>query len=483
MKKILLPILALVLLLGVQAHAKPIHILVTGDMHGWLQPLTVDGATLGGAAEMAAAWKDHEGYKPEDFLVLSAGDVATGPALSTLYRGLPAVEVMNAMGYDASALGNHEFDFGVDGLKALRKLAVFPFLAANLQASGPTPWSPAAEPFCVIEKGGIKIGIIGLITSELPPYDSLQATNYAESIRTWAPKVRAAGAQVLLVLAHVPLNELRDMARDMADLNIPLMMGGHSHELGQLREMNSGTWIVNSGEWWKAYSRIDLDYEAASGRTKVLASKQVWLKQEHPRADPAVQAVVSRWRARLEGDPDYSRPLAYLASPLTRPWGVLNFVCDAWAEMDPTSDVVLVNQHALRQDLPPGPLNRGTLVSLLPFDDKLLRVKMTGRQLSKYLPKKADQLMGMAGLSKKGRHFVLKKTGRKIDPKASYLVLVNDYMIATSELLKKADPSPVLVANDWRDPILAWLKKHPSSEKKPLDPLLDLVPRISPAAE
>jgi 2',3'-cyclic-nucleotide 2'-phosphodiesterase (5'-nucleotidase family) len=473
---------ALVLALALataRAQALPVHILATGDMHGWLQGVSMGAETLGGAAEMLAYWKRVEHYRPQDFLVLSAGDVATGPAISTVYKGVPAVEVMNAMGYDASALGNHEFDFGMDQLKVLGQLAHFPFLSANVLTgqSGEDSLQPS---FCVIQKAGVRIGIIGLTTRSLKSIAvtrDIRVTGYVEALRLAAPKARSQGAQLLLVLAHVPLDELEAAAAELGDLEIPLMLGGHSHELAQAREPNSGTWIVNSGEWWRAYSRIDLNYDPSSGSTSLQSSRQVWLRQKKAESDPKLAKLVSRWQAKLDADPAFGRPLGYLASRLDLFWPVSNFVCDAWLEMDPESDIVLNNNGALRQNLEPGPLTRGALVGLLPFNNSMLRLRLSGQQILDRLPR-GQGLIGMAGLARQAGSYILSKTKLALDPKASYHVLMNNYMVDTDPALQKADPKPVMVVKDWRDPIEQWLLKHPSSQAQPLEKILDSSPRL-----
>jgi 2',3'-cyclic-nucleotide 2'-phosphodiesterase (5'-nucleotidase family) len=468
------------LLLAGLAHAKPVHILVTGDMHGWLEPLSAGSETLGGAAETLAAWKDQEGYTRDQFLVLSAGDIATGPALSTAYAGEPDVEAMNLMGYDVSALGNHEFDFGMDQLQKLRSMASFPFVSANVLISE-TSTATLVQPFVVVEKLGVKIGVIGLMTTSLKQLSitgPILATDYAEALRLWAPKARAAGAELLVVLAHVPLNELRDTAAQVGDLGIPLMLGGHSHELGQTRDMVSGTWIVNSGEWWKAYSRIDMDFNEATGKTKLLSSKQVWLQQDKPKADPVVKAVIEKWEKRLAADPAMGSVLGYLGSPLPRFWPAFNFVCDAWLAMDPDSDLALDNDGSLRQDLAAGPLRKADLLSLMPFNDALYRLKLNGRQVKALLPRAPGKLMGMAGLAKVGKSWILTKSGKKLSRDGNYSVLINSYMLETMPQLKAHKNEAVLVAKNWRDPLEAWLKDHPSNAENPLNKILDAKPRI-----
>jgi 2',3'-cyclic-nucleotide 2'-phosphodiesterase (5'-nucleotidase family) len=459
------------------AQAVPLRILATGDMHGWLRGVSVPGGTLGGAAETLAQWRQEEGYRGGDFLVLSAGDVATGPAVSTAYRGLPAVEAMNAMGYDASALGNHELDFGMDGLAALRAKAAFPFLSANVFQGNSK--NLLLEPYAIVEKGGLKIGILGLTTSELAQAAAsgkLRAGGYAEAVRRWAPRARAEGAQVLIVLAHVPLDELEAAAAQLGDLDIPLMLGGHSHELAQRREPKSGTWIVNSGEWWRAYSRIDMDVNTVTGKALVLSSRQSWVRGNRE-PDSKVKKLVDAWQARLEADPAYSRALGFLAAPLPRFWPASNFVCDAWLAMDPKSDVALNNDGAMRQDLEAGALTRAKLTSLLPFSDGLLRVQLSGAELLEILPGEGER-MGLGGIRREGGGYRLMKTGKALEPAARYQVLVNSFMAATMPKLKKAALGAANVADDWRDPLEAWLRKHPSGAASPLDALIDAKPRL-----
>ena len=100
-------------------NAETFTVLYTNDEHGWME-----GMQSGqGAAELLGLWRTKQGYRPDGpFLILSGGDNWTGPAISTWFDGQSMVEVMNAMGYKASVIGNHEFDFGLDGLnKTWRK--------------------------------------------------------------------------------------------------------------------------------------------------------------------------------------------------------------------------------------------------------------------------------------------------------------------------------------------------------------------------
>ncbi len=459
--------------LALAASAVPIQVLATGDMHGWLEPQPAGERWLGGAAEMLACWKRVEGYKPERFLVLSCGDTATGPVLSTVFRNDPVIEVMNLMGYDASVVGNHEFDYGLEALARWRKAATFPFLAANLTQADGTPTDLA--PFVINDEQGVKVAVIGLTVAELNAIANtggLQAQAYLATLRKTVPEARKQGAQVIIVNAHTPLAELVALAKQTADLNIALFLGGHSHEFGQIKVGNA--WVVNSGEWWKGYSRITLDYHAKTGTATVLRAAQVWLLQDTAPADPRIKAKIAAWNAKLNAE--FTVPLGYLAAGLTRPHGVYNFITDCWLAQTPGADIAISNDGGFRQNIPAGAVTKGVIYGVMPFTNSLVRVKLTGAQLLAYLPK--DEYLGMAGLRRTGGQYRLAKTGQPIDPAATYQVLMNSYMYGVSAALAAADPAPVTIAADWRQPVFDWLLAHPTGREKPLDALVDTTPRV-----
>lgn len=125
----------------------------------------------------------------------------TGPAISTWFQGQSMAEVMNAMGYDAAAVGNHEFDFGLEMLKARAAESEFPFLSANIRykADGTTP--VAIRPYTIITVNEIQVGIIGLTTRSTPtttnPVNVAQFdfVDYETALREVVPQVKALLAQ------------------------------------------------------------------------------------------------------------------------------------------------------------------------------------------------------------------------------------------------------------------------------------------------
>jgi 5'-nucleotidase len=175
----------------------------------------MEGTEAGaGAADMVGLWQKEFDYSQDGpFLVLSGGDMWTGPAVSTWFEGASMVQVMNAMGYDAAAPGNHEFDFGLDTLAYNIEEMDFPILGANIRykSDGRIPTDIGIQPYTLVEVSGVTVGVIGLAGTNTPqvtspaivaPFDFI---DYEDALREIVPEVRAAGAEIIVVPTHRPL--------------------------------------------------------------------------------------------------------------------------------------------------------------------------------------------------------------------------------------------------------------------------------------
>ena len=171
-------------------------IFYTNDEHGWFEEVN----EWNGAAGLMGLWKNVEGYDGSDnYLILSGGDMWTGAAASTWFEGESMVEVMNAMEYDAAAIGNHEFDFKVDVLNQRLSEMNFPLLAANIREKATGNIPSFAQPYIIKDIDGVQVGIIGL-ASTTTPYSTFptnvvdyEFTDYADAINTYAPQVKSEG--------------------------------------------------------------------------------------------------------------------------------------------------------------------------------------------------------------------------------------------------------------------------------------------------
>jgi 2',3'-cyclic-nucleotide 2'-phosphodiesterase (5'-nucleotidase family) len=189
----------------------------------------------------------------------------------------------------------------------------------------------------------------------------------------------------------------------------------------------------------------------------VLRASQAWLQGEKLPRDEAVAAAVEGWEKKL--DKSMGDELGYSEKGIPTFWPLSNLLCRIWLESDPKADFALVNQGGIRQNLDPGLILRRDILGALPFDDLLYRVTVKGSLLRAYLK---EHHPGIARA----------KTGKIQDAK-DYSVLLNNFMYNTNAALKEADPHPVTVWTNWRDPVELWFKRHPSSPQKPIDSLID----------
>jgi 2',3'-cyclic-nucleotide 2'-phosphodiesterase (5'-nucleotidase family) len=220
-----------------------------------------------------------------------------GARISYLLNGVPTIDVMNLMGYDVCALGNHEFELGVKVLKDWQRQAKFPFISANLTLEG-KPWD-GVPPYVILQQDGLKVGIIGLTTLDVKEAPGQPgAVSMADILRKYVPEVRAKGAQFVIVAAPESVMTLEKVAEEVKDLRIPLWLVGHWHEMGNL-EVPFG-YIVASGDWFDSYARIDMDVDPKTGAAELLSCKQVTIRNTTPiPADRAAANRIAFWKDRL----------------------------------------------------------------------------------------------------------------------------------------------------------------------------------------
>jgi 2',3'-cyclic-nucleotide 2'-phosphodiesterase/3'-nucleotidase len=196
-------------------HIKRFVIFYTNDEHGWMEP----NDNNGGAPGLMGLWKRNDGFQIDGpFLVLSGGDMWTGPAISTLTSGKSMVEVMNTLRKRLS-----EMDF--------------PILAANIREKESGSRADFTLPYIIKEVNDVSIGIIGLTTISVPtttkPANVVDYifTPYDEELRDIVPQVKSEGAELLLLIGHLCQDEMRELAPLANEFEIPVIGGGHCHQL------------------------------------------------------------------------------------------------------------------------------------------------------------------------------------------------------------------------------------------------------------
>ena len=235
--KILLTILMLVLFF--QSNAQDLVILHTNDTHSNIEPATSGrNAGMGGFQRRANYIAKMRSEFP-NILLLDAGDYNQGTPYFTLFKGAAEIELYNAMGYDAVCLGNHEFDNGQKQLADRLKKANYPTICANYDFSG-TPLRKIVKPYVIINKKGLKIGIIGVLI-DLKGYVSentrknLVYQNPIGVVNNLAKMLREKKeCDVVIVLSHLgydggTIERPSDIELAKNITNVDMIIGGHSH--------------------------------------------------------------------------------------------------------------------------------------------------------------------------------------------------------------------------------------------------------------
>lgn len=451
-----------------------ITVLYTNDEHGWMQ-----GVQSGqGAAHLVSLLQEENGYQEDQSVILlSGGDNWTGPAISTWFEGQSMVEVMNQMGYSASVIGNHEFDFGLEVLKQRITEADYPYLSANIRnkSSGEIPDDLGIAPYSIIEVNGIKVALIGLTTTlttavtnptNVADYDFI---DYETALREFVPIVKDQGAELILVPSHICTLELAALAARVSDLGIAMLGGGHCNEF--LAEQVAGTVILSGGYHYTGYAYATFSYDP---NTQEFHVADIGIKQNKSGIeDPQVAEIVQQWQGKT--DLELNKSIGFLRSEIPRRSQTMQaLITESWLWGYPNADIALTNLGGIRDSLRAGDVTLADMVSVLPFNNVLVDVVLTGDQLLQVL--EVDPMgLAIGGMHQEGGPWLLDGSGAPLDGQQTYHVLVNDFMYAGGDdytLLAEFDPVAYNTAIDWRQPIIDWITTQGSNETNPIDDMI-----------
>ncbi len=520
-----------------------LSIVGTTDLHGYVFPRGGAGglALLGGYVNNLRASRAADGGA---VLLIDSGDTYQGGIESNLSEGAIVIDAYNAMGYTAAVIGNHDFEFGpVDqngarqprlddprgALKARAAQARFPMLAANLvdeAANAPVAW-PNVHPSALVEVAGVRVGIVGVMTIDalratLPVnVGGLRVLPLAPAIAVEASRLRAAGAQVIVVGAHAgggcaafansadlsscdPSSEIFQLARALPPGLVDVIAAGHAHD--GLAHLVEGIAIVEAYALGRAFSRVDLVFDRLRERVvhrEVFAPREVCERQDPVTLDCESRSTVGAALpvARYEGrdvapDPAIARAMApaldrvrqlqatplgvTLDTPIGRTGRVEsalgNLFADALRESSTGADVAINNNSrgGLRADLPEGGLTFGRLYDAFPFDNRLVRLTLSGADLARVLGDEVRRnrrgALGISGVqvrtscSAEGlRVELFRPSGRSIAAEESVVVVAMDSLASGVLFTSVARPEGEPIWTDApvvREAVEEWLRRR-----------------------
>ena len=429
-----------------QGKYKEITILDISDYHGQLVPLaevadTFAGPTfpIGGAAFLKP-WFD--AYRAEaekaNFTVAAGDSVGATPPISSFFGDKPTIELMNMMGFSADGLGNHNFDKGQTYLRnTLIPLAKFPYVSANVVgANGKTPkeWSPSVT----LNVEGGKLGLVGFTNEDAPTlvfpesFDPFSVVARIPRVQAEIDALRAKGAKVIVVIGHdgatagsltAPTGPLVDLADALKGADV--VMGDHT-DFQVLATRPNGTLVVENRSKGIRFTRVRLVLDTSTGGVvyKTADFHKPWNIGVTP--DPAIQAKIDQLNAQLAPLLGVVIGNSTRFIPRTDACGntagrtceslVGNVTTDAM-RMKYTSigvEFAITNSGGLRADLtcpttdnasdfcpsytpPPYPISRGQVLTVLPFGNVVVTLKVNGAELKTMLENGVSSMPAVNG--------------------------------------------------------------------------------------
>ena len=375
---------------------KRLRVVATNDFHGRLvstTPSWAQGRAVGGAAVLASYFRHERAGFDGPVVLLDGGDVMQGTPLSNLTRGHSTVDYYNRVGYDAAALGNHEFDWGQDVLRQRLQQAHFPWLAANVFVAGSDTAPSWVRGTAMLDVDSIRVGLVGLVTQETRQttmakhVQGLTFGDGAPIIDRWVPELRRRGADFVIVVAHEGLTcagETRDCVGTMADWaravnhHPDLIVAGHSHQV--VRTRSNDVPIIETGSWGTHYGVVDLERVTPdSVDVWIRGTPVAWADAVEP--DTAIERTVRL--VEQEIGPELSRVIAQTAEPIERgagenPMGRLIADAQRWKS---GAQIAIMNAGGVRAPLPAGTVTWGDLYQVHPFGNTLVVLELTGAVL------------------------------------------------------------------------------------------------------
>lgn len=378
---------------------RTLRVIATNDFHGSFEPRPDSaGVRRGGAAYVATmiarARAECGAQTTCTSVLLDGGDMFQGTAPSNRTYGATVVDLYNTLGYSAAALGNHEWDWGRDSLRARMRQAHYPVLGANVRfADGrDVDWIPDDT---LLTVGSTKVGVIGVSTVETPR--TTMAVNVADLrfvdpvpiVNERARALRARGADAVVVVAHAGAfcdrtpseptcnGEIIDLARGITE-RVDAIVSGHTHSL--VNTHVNGIAIVQARSHGRDVGVVDIPL---NGGQATIAVRDVMA--DSVAADANVESLVHRVVAAVAAE--MSRPIAQVAEPLRRSgrqYALGNLIADAQRAAG-RGDVAVMNNGGIRADLQAGQATYGSLFEVQPFGNTLYRLTVRGRDLRAYL--------------------------------------------------------------------------------------------------
>lgn len=404
--KMFLGVLSLVFFSNVSSFAKEIdiQILATSDLHGKFYPYDYainEESKSGSLTQIATAVKK---YRTDNTIIVDVGDTIQDNYSEMFFKDKihPMMLAMNEIGYDIWAIGNHEFNYGVENLKNIMKQSTSKVLIGNLYNPDGTSF---ADSYIIIEKDGVKIGVIGMCTPNITKWDSVNLKDYivTDPVEETKKIVKDLRDKVDVLIATVHMGEENEYdvpnsgANDLANAcpELDLIIAAHEHKLVEETYVNN-VLIVENKSSGATMSKVNIVVEKDKSGCKIVDRKAESIKISEYESDKELSKKLASYNERAKKEANII--IGELVGGNLVPENEIAEIPQA--QIEPTSLIDLINEvqmyytdaqvssaalFNIDANLEPGKIKKSDTSLIYKYGNTLYKVQMTGKQLKKYM--------------------------------------------------------------------------------------------------
>lgn len=423
-----------------------LKLLYTNDIHGAIVPFEKEdkpGVQFGGVSMLANLI--HEKTVDGTTLKIDGGDWAQGTYASGRDRGVTMMKLLSSIGYDATVIGNHDFDWGRAGLDKMLGATDFPALGANILNDSDNSIMKGLKPYIIKDMDGVKVGIIGVTSprtadqTAAPNTVGLNFEDPKKTIKQYLPEMEKQNAEMIVVVSHCGDEFDREIAKAVPEID--LIVSAHSHKLFKDPVQVGKTLILQAGSSARELGELDFTFDKAQDKIVDFKNNLVPVNSETSKPDPKVESILAPTIGdimdKMNEHVGQSEVILSRRGPNAET--ILgNIVTDAMKKHS-HAEVAFTNQGGIRRDIKPGDITYGQIYEVMPSENEIVTMDMSGAQLKSIMEESAKRTRGTIEVSgmkmdidprkpNGERAMNITVNGEPLDLKRTYRVATSDFL-------------------------------------------------------
>jgi 5'-nucleotidase len=449
MKKILILLFVIFLSSSVYGGEKvKIIIFHTNDIHGHIFPYddkNISENKIGGFQYLSALLKEERKTNPGRVLFLDGGDFAQGTIWSNLDYGISMVEMMNALKYDCSVVGNHEFDWGMDKLENMLKSSSFSVVSSNVVSKEDGNFIEDTKPYILKEIDGVRVGIIGISSVDTgivnfevrSSYDFLSPEDILSEYIGLLKKLHKV--DLVILISHEGYEMDRELAMKVPGIDI--IIGGHTNTVLKEPVVIGNTIIVQAGNYLVYTGKLEIEFDRELKKITEYRGELIKLDNTVLKPDPEINILLEKYKNKYEAIACevIGKTSVDLISYKREESNIGNLVADIIRTYG-HSQIGIINSGAIRENIPSGNITFEKIYSVFPFNDDIIAMDLTGKDILEIMSNNFTGKHGILQISGIKVKYDFSKPegerlreitidGKPLSPEGIYRVATIDYLL------------------------------------------------------